>query len=156
VIAADRHYCDWLLEQAWFVQRYPQLHTLVINYFGEPTETPEHNALQIRFLDETFRAQCTALALQFFRQRRPWEHAVDAWHYDRTPGGFTLHTPYFAVPNAPNFEYAGMDALWTVEGWNLRHDCDKHPHTTTWETWGQNIAVECNRSSAAVSYTPSW
>src|SRR4029453_16186290 len=81
VIAEDRQDCDWLLEQTWFVQRYPQLHTLVINNFGEPTETPEHNALQIRFLDETFRAQCTELAFQFFRRQHAWEHHASGWAY---------------------------------------------------------------------------
>lgn len=60
-MASDRDYCEWLLQQSWFVERFPQIHTIVVNNFGEPSETPEHNALQIRFLDDRFRAQCTAL-----------------------------------------------------------------------------------------------
>jgi hypothetical protein len=143
VIAEDRQYCDWLLEQTWFVQRYPQLHTLVINNFGEPTETPEHNALQIRFLDDTFRAQCTALAFQFFRREHAWEHYVSSWTYSRGAASMFLKTPYVAPPGAPKFEYAGMDLLWTTPRWSLVHDCLQRPHTTTWETSEQQIAVEC-------------
>jgi hypothetical protein len=66
VLAADRDYCDWLTAQVWFAQRFPSLHTVVINNFGAPSETPEHNALQIRCLDARFRLQVTARALAFF------------------------------------------------------------------------------------------
>jgi hypothetical protein len=106
VLTADRDYCDWLMEQAWFVQRYPHIHTVVINNFGEPTETPEHNALQIRLLDDTFRAQCTEVALRFFDPGRQWTHTVATWNGHTT---MSLTTPYFAPPNAPDFEVAGID-----------------------------------------------
>jgi hypothetical protein len=51
----DRPYLEWLLKQAWFRDRFPQQHQIVINYGGEPSETPEHNRLQARLLDEAFR-----------------------------------------------------------------------------------------------------
>jgi len=35
--------------------RYPAIHTLIINHFGEPEETLEHNALQAQFVEEDFR-----------------------------------------------------------------------------------------------------
>jgi hypothetical protein len=54
VLANDRGYLDWLTAQAWFRERYAGIYTLIVNNFGEPTETPEHNALQARFLDEDF------------------------------------------------------------------------------------------------------
>jgi hypothetical protein len=53
-LAADRDYCDWLMGQAWFRERYGNVYTLIINNFAEPSETPEHNALQARFLDQDF------------------------------------------------------------------------------------------------------
>ena len=33
-------------------KRYGNVYTLIVNNFTEPSETPEHNALQARFLDE--------------------------------------------------------------------------------------------------------
>lgn len=56
---ADRDYCEWLAGQDWFRSRYGQIHTLVINYGAEPDETPEHNRMQARFLDDGY---CFAVA----------------------------------------------------------------------------------------------
>src|SRR5712691_7022893 len=66
VLTQDRDYCDWMLQQDWFRQKFPELHTLIINNFGEPTETPEHNRLQLRFLEPAFVAQCSRLILDAF------------------------------------------------------------------------------------------
>lgn len=53
-LAEDKPYLDWVLAQSWFKTRYPDLFTIVINNFQEPTETPEHNAMQVRFLDDDY------------------------------------------------------------------------------------------------------
>jgi hypothetical protein len=53
-LAADRDYCDWLMAQNWFRDRYQNIYTIVINN-QQPAETPEHNALQVLFLDEAYR-----------------------------------------------------------------------------------------------------
>lgn len=74
-MAADRAYCDWLMAQGWFRERYANVYTLIVNNFGEPTETPEHNALQARFLDEVF---CRGL-LSALR----WSPLVDATEFAR-------------------------------------------------------------------------
>jgi hypothetical protein len=55
----DRQYLEWLLKQPWFRDKFPQQYQIVINYGGEPGETPEHNRLQARLLDHAF---CIALA----------------------------------------------------------------------------------------------
>jgi hypothetical protein len=71
VLAADHAYCDWLTGQSWFRERYGAVYTLIVNNFAEPSETPEHNALQARFLDDDF---CCG----FFRalQWKPAAHPV--------------------------------------------------------------------------------
>lgn len=56
VLSADRGYTDWLMGQAWFRERYGNMYTLIVNNFGEATETPEHNALQGLFLSKIFAA----------------------------------------------------------------------------------------------------
>jgi len=52
VLRNDPRYVEWMLGQDWFRERYQPLYQVIINNFGEPAETPEHNALQARFLDE--------------------------------------------------------------------------------------------------------
>ena len=52
ILASDRGYCDWLMAQPWFRERYQNLYTVIINNYQQPSETPEHNALQALFLDE--------------------------------------------------------------------------------------------------------
>ncbi len=96
-LAQDRDYCDWLLQQSWFMQRFPELHTIVVNNFGEPTETPEHNRLQLRFLDDTFRAQCTQAVFARKAPRNNWPALA------------------LSAINLPEFEVGGVDVLWTVE-----------------------------------------
>ena len=53
-MAEDRQYLDWVTAQPWFRERYANIYTLIINNFQEPADTPEHNALQARFLDASF------------------------------------------------------------------------------------------------------
>lgn len=54
VLANDRGYCDWLMSQGEFMDRFPQVKTLIVNNFKEPEDTPDHNRLQGLFLDESF------------------------------------------------------------------------------------------------------
>ena len=52
VLQADPSYCNWLASQDWFRERYANINTLIINNFTKPEDTPEHNALQAKFLNE--------------------------------------------------------------------------------------------------------
>ncbi len=55
IMQMDTAYCDWLSKQSWFREQYGNVYNqVIINNFTEPTETPEHNRLQMRFLDEAF------------------------------------------------------------------------------------------------------
>ena len=54
VLRSDPGYCDYLTAQDFCKQKYPTVYQYIINHFGEPTETPEHNKLQVMFLDDTF------------------------------------------------------------------------------------------------------
>lgn len=53
VMADDREYCDWLLAQPWAKQKLGAVYNIVINSGAEPQDTPEHNALQAKFLDDS-------------------------------------------------------------------------------------------------------
>jgi len=54
VMAQDKQYIEWVQQQGWLAEKYPQINTLIINNFSEPSETPDHNRMQGMFLDESF------------------------------------------------------------------------------------------------------
>lgn len=47
-------YLDWLIGQPWFRDRHVILYQTVINRGAEPEDTPDHNALQVLFLEDAF------------------------------------------------------------------------------------------------------
>jgi len=61
VFVKDKQYIDWLLTQSWFKEKNVNLYTLIVNNFREPQETPEHNAMQIKFLNEEYRLKLAYL-----------------------------------------------------------------------------------------------
>lgn len=56
-MAQDKEYMDWLVKQGWLAEKYPQINTLIINNFAEPSETPAHNKIQGLFLNDEFRVK---------------------------------------------------------------------------------------------------
>lgn len=59
VLLADPSYSLWLLNSmfAKLQEQHPALLTFLLNRFGMPDSTPDHNRLQNRFLDATFALQ---------------------------------------------------------------------------------------------------
>lgn len=55
VLQGDPAYTDWLTAQPWLRERHAGIYQIIVNNFREPSETPEHNRLQARFLDPAFR-----------------------------------------------------------------------------------------------------
>lgn len=67
VLASDPNYVEWLIQQPGFTTRNPKLYQIIINNFAEPNETPEHNAMQAKFLDTDWcRKFLTALGVERF------------------------------------------------------------------------------------------
>lgn len=56
VLLTDTAYALWMLTSMYakLEQKHPALFAFLISRFGPPDQTPVHNALQNRFLDETF------------------------------------------------------------------------------------------------------
>jgi hypothetical protein len=54
VLSQDPQYMEWLTQQDWFKSRYQNIYTLVVNNFGTPQDTPEHNKMVSLFLDDDF------------------------------------------------------------------------------------------------------
>lgn len=132
VLANDPEYCAWLVSQGWVAERYPQVHTIIINNFAEPSETPEHNALQLRFLEEPLRLK-VSMCIALFRESI--NHDVHR----------TAYTPFFAEVTSPLFEQSGIDVQWTTRCWYpcSRRDYPSAPLKYFWDTFNIAIAVEC-------------
>lgn len=62
-LANDKDYIKWLLSTDWFKDKYNNIYNIVINNFHEPSESPEHNKLQIKFLDSDHRLKFAYAAL---------------------------------------------------------------------------------------------
>jgi uncharacterized protein (DUF3820 family) len=72
VLAADAKYLEWLAGQDWFRAKHVHLHQVIINRGAEPEETPEHNALQVLFLEDQFCLQVAAAGFDFRAAFEDW------------------------------------------------------------------------------------
>lgn len=90
-MAQDKQYVDWLLAQDWVKTRYQGIYNIIINNFQAPSETPEHNIIQAKFLDDAY-------VMAFIRV---------AW-----PGIFELSEP---VCDCSRFELEGMDVYLRIK-----------------------------------------
>jgi hypothetical protein len=54
IAGRDPAYLQWLMGQSWFVERFQNLSVTINNFGPAPQETPEHNAMQVRFLDREY------------------------------------------------------------------------------------------------------
>lgn len=53
-IQKDKQYIDWLLAQSWFHEKHKEFYTIIINNFQEAVDTPQHNAMHVKFLDDAY------------------------------------------------------------------------------------------------------
>lgn len=63
LLLADTSYCEWLAAQPWFKERYPTVYQVIVNYGAEPADSPEHNAMQVAFLNDDL---CFRLSRRLF------------------------------------------------------------------------------------------
>jgi hypothetical protein len=61
LLVKDPQYVEWITAQGWFAQRFAEIHAAIISRGAGTDDTPEHNALQARFLDPVFREACLRL-----------------------------------------------------------------------------------------------
>ena len=94
VMARDPAYIQWLTQQAWFTERYAPIYQLVVNNFAPPSdETPEHNTIQVRFLDFNFRVAIWELS----DIKVDWEYLVKAFQRDYPKQEFKRNTTICAA-----------------------------------------------------------
>jgi len=68
LLAKDPGYAEWVMSQGWLAERFAEIHAAIASRGTLSDDTPEHNALQARFLDENFRnAFLNLLDLDFIK-----------------------------------------------------------------------------------------
>ena len=93
VLLADQKYLQWALDNN-VVQKYERFYqTVIVNQSGEAADTPEHNALQARFLDDDFVGRVAKLAST--KRHKRWINAAaqEVKDVERTIAkGFVKHS----------------------------------------------------------------
>ncbi len=79
-LQADEEYAEWLAAQQWFRERFTDLFR-ALTASNNPADTPEHNKMQARFLDDEFRGALIRLlfdlnAVSFRTRRNHYESGV--------------------------------------------------------------------------------
>ncbi len=80
ILQADEKYAEWLAAQQWFRERFTDLFR-ALTASNNQADTPEHNKMQARFLDEGFRHALIGLlfdlnAVSFHTRRNHYESSV--------------------------------------------------------------------------------
>ncbi len=80
VLQADEEYSEWLAAQQWFRERFTDLFRALTASHNQ-TDTPEHNKMQARFLEDGFRHALIRLlfdlnAVSFHTRRNHYESGV--------------------------------------------------------------------------------
>lgn len=116
VLRSDHEYREWLMGQSWFRERHAALYTLVINHFGEPNETPEHNQMAARLLDPDYRRAAIAAFVRSAVGRGTVKFGIKGgldvppyWSWEDLAGAGVI----MATAGTARFEWRGFDVyLW--------------------------------------------
>jgi hypothetical protein len=137
----DPAYADWIMAQGWVAEHFAELHAAIASRGAGADDTPEHNALQARFLDEDFRAafltcvipkmlkgSLLSAAINPILQKAesnksiPWEIRDKLWKLDHMEALSSIGMSESDVPwekyrlfSSARFEQSGVDVVlyWT-------------------------------------------
>ena len=110
-LLADRAYCEWLAAQPWFREKFVNVYNVILGTGSEPQDTPEHNAMQARYLNHN----------EALRLIQRWTKTSDALHETWTRGygrhlterqrdnlAVDVHSPRI---DSLRFEHGGWDLV---------------------------------------------
>lgn len=75
LLVRDPAYAEWVTGQGWVAERFAELHAAILSRGTGTDDSPEHNLLQSRFLDDNFCAALVRLLVE--------EGAIDKWRIER-------------------------------------------------------------------------
>jgi uncharacterized protein (DUF3820 family) len=79
---ADTNYVSWLMAQGWFAEKYQVVFNIITGYNGDVSETPEHNSLQVKFLEPEVWATILKTPSILARLEAQWKEEL-LWEEDR-------------------------------------------------------------------------
>lgn len=101
VLTDDPGYLQWLSGQDWFRGKYVNLYQVVINRGAEPEETPEHNALQVLFLEDNF-------CLKFFHSISRIKRSIDEGTKELPAILAQINSDISTIESKPRNEFHGI------------------------------------------------
>jgi hypothetical protein len=129
----DQAYCEWLVGQDWFRTRFTAIHTLIINNFGTPGETPEHNQLQARFLDDEWLCRFLTARVGVARVQIALSYLLNIVRVDRNKAHEDLHASLTQIQQRDSQAEVQKEIARAVEYRNLLQG----------ETWQrENVRVQ--------------
>lgn len=117
VLIADDKYRDWLTAQNWFRERFAELYAATIDY-NKTSETPEHNQMQVMFLDGEYCKMLAYSVLPAFCKALIESHEENKILVQRFPN---LDAKAVLVPLKcydAKFEHLGADLEIEIEGYS--------------------------------------
>lgn len=120
VLTDDPGYADWLLGQGWLAERFADLHAAITSRGAGTDDTPEHNALQARFLDDSFRMALVLAAdpesisqkakndYAILTERNRWRHPEDRAN---KPSVYDIAMNARLFTKLVAFEFRGIDVI---------------------------------------------
>lgn len=54
LLTKDPAYAEWVANQGWVAERFAELHAAILSRGAATDDSPEHNAIQVRFLEKEF------------------------------------------------------------------------------------------------------
>jgi uncharacterized protein (DUF3820 family) len=146
ILVDDPGYMQWLSGQDWFRAKFTFLHQTIINRSAEPEETPEHNAIQVKFLDDDF-------CLRFLRCMEPdYEtEALDKFNLARLSNLDIVQKKIKAEKNAPQEDDAELARkLKDIEEWQGMFGMKYTPKQLADARSTQKIAAHRSRETTRI------
>lgn len=125
VLAKDPGYAEWLTAQGWLAERFAELHAAIATRGKDGDDTPEHNAMQVKFLDPLYRVACILAAFpgRLTKVRQDMQQGTMEWaeaavrkaEYDRRqwfskPDPETGQDYHGYLRNRPDYAERGAEA----------------------------------------------
>ena len=120
IMASDPNYIEWISQQEWFRQQHTHIYKIIVNGYVDLQESPEHNALQARFLDEDLRIALANYLLPEITDMEALTYGAESAFVERyyTRSGrfprFSFGEQSLQVGN-PAFEFQGVDVCFSAE-----------------------------------------
>lgn len=70
LLVRDPAYAEWIVAQGWVAERFAELHAAILTRGAGSDDSPEHNAIQVRFLDPEFQFACVLAARRDYPEIR--------------------------------------------------------------------------------------